>query len=175
MFRVTAADSSLRFRWLGNPTFSADVMGSCAVRRKGDASWTDIWTLGQENTGLAFSKALRTVSLRSWLGDSVQVSFRVVGTDGADFGVDDIATGVLPLTGSPPNDLCQLASPLPAGSFSFTGNTCYAANNRDPSTGGSSCVAEDAAGGDVFYSLHALVNDTLQVHLNDASAALSER
>ncbi len=172
MFRVSAADSTLRFRWLGNPNFAGNVMGSCAVRRKGESTWTNVWSLSQENVGLVFSYPARTVGLSAWLGDSVQVSFRVVGTNGADFTIDDIATGLFQVTGAPPNDLCQFATPLPAGSFAFSGSTCYAANDRDPT--GNPCVAVDAAGGDVFYSLNALVGDTLQVHLNDASAAFTQ-
>jgi len=172
MFRVSAADSTLRFRWLGNPNFADSVMGSCAVRRKGESTWTNVWSLSQENVGLVFSYPARTVGLGAWLGDSVQVSFRVVGTNGADFTIDEIATGLFPITGAPPNDLCQLATPVPAGSFAFSGSTCYAANNRDPT--GSPCVAVDAGGGDVFYSLNALVGDTLRVHLNDASAAFTQ-
>jgi N-acetylmuramoyl-L-alanine amidase len=175
MFRVSATDSTLRFRWLGSSTFAGNVMGSCEVRRKGEANWTSVWNLGQENPGLVFSFPERTVSLGGWFGDSVQVSFRAVGTNGADFGVDEIATGLFPITGAPSNDLCQRATPLPAGSFVFSGSTCYAANNRNPYTppDGNACVPEDAAGGDVFYSLNALVDDTLRVHLSHAAAAFT--
>ena len=174
MFLVTAADSTLRFRWLGNPTFVADLLGTCAVRRKGESTWTSLWTLAQETQGLAFKYPERAVSIGTWLGDSVQVGFRVVGTNGADFGVDAIATGLFPLTSSPPNDLCQAATPLPVGSFTLAGNTCYATNNRDPFTpGGNACVSDEASGGDVFYSVNALADDTLRVHLPASAAAFT--
>jgi N-acetylmuramoyl-L-alanine amidase len=175
MFRVSNTDSTLRFHWLGNPTFAGDVIGSCAVRPKAASTWATVWSLDQENTGLVFSYPIRTVSLGAWLGDSVQVSFRAVGMNGADFGIDEIATGVFPLTAEPTNDLCQRATPLPAGSFVLSGSTCYASNNRNPYTppDGNACVPEDAGGGDVFYSLNALVADTLRVHLSDSAAAFT--
>lgn len=174
MLFVSAADSTLRFRWLGNPTFAANVVGTCAVRPKGESTWTNVWTLTQEGRGLAFKYPERVVSLGAWVDDSVQVGFRVAGTNGADFGVDAIATGLFPLTGSPPNDLCQAATPLPVGSFTLAGNTCYAGNNRDPYTpGGNSCVSDDAAGGDLFYSVTALAGDTLRVHVSASVAAFT--
>jgi len=109
----------------------------------------------------------RTVDVSSWLGDSVQVAFRVVGTNGADFAVDDILTGDLaafPVV--PSNDACVSADPLPAGGFVFLGNTCSATNNLNPYHANSfSCASDDLSGGDVFYSLTAAVGDTLDLNL----------
>lgn len=172
MFRVTTADSALRFRWLGSPNFAGDVQGSCEVRRKGESTWTPVWTLGQENLGLGFEFPERVVSLRAWLNDSIQVGFRAAGTNGADFGLDDILTGVFPLTGAPANDLCNLATPFPSGAnFSVSGSTCYATNQRDPfDPEAPSCVPEDAAGGDVFYSMIAEAGDTLYARLPGSEA-----
>ncbi len=172
MFRVTTADSTLRFRWLGSPTFAGDVQGSCEVRRKDESTWSTVWTLGQESPGRSFDLPERAVSLRTWLNDSIQVGFRATGTNGADFGIDDIVTGVFPLTGAPANDLCNLATPFPSGaSFAVTGSTCYATNQRDPFDPESpSCVPEDAAGGDVFYSLNAQAGDTLYAVMAGAIA-----
>jgi hypothetical protein len=161
MFRVTGGDSTLRFRWLGNPTYAGDVLGSCAIRRKGESTWTPIWTLFQENPDRAFRFTERTVGLSAWFGDSVQVGLRAQGTNGADFGIDEVATGLFPVTASPSNDLCNLAAPLGSGSFVVAGSTCYATNQRDPFNPPGGCVPENAGGGDVFYSLNAQAGDTL--------------
>ena len=170
MFLVQPADSTLQFRWLGNPTFASNVAATCLVRRKGDITWTSVWSLSQENTGLAFAFPARTVSLGSWLTDSVQVAFRVVGTDGADFGVDDIQTGNFSVTHSASNDKCLSATPLPAGSFSLPGSTCDAVNDLDPYVDPSSCVTEEAGGGDVFYAVNANAGDTLIARIPASSA-----
>ena len=166
VFLVTPSDSALRFRWLGNPNFAKELMASCAVRRR-DGNWTSVWTLDKEVGGLAFENPERVVSLGRWIGDSVQLLFRVVGTDGADFGVDDIATGSFPITGPSANDGCGAAIPLPHGAFQMVCTTCYAMNDRDPSARGSnSCVrGGDAGGGDIFYSVRARAGDTLHVHV----------
>ena len=166
VFLVTPSDTSLRFRWLGNPNFAKDAKTSCAVRRRA-GNWVSLWTLDVEVGGLAFQNPQRVVSLRRWIGDSVQVRFRVAGVDGADFGVDNIATGSFPITGPPGNDRCADAITLRRGTFRIHCTTCYAANDRDPSARGpSSCLrGGDAGGGDVFYSVPARAGDTLHVHI----------
>ena len=100
----------MRFRWLGNPNFVSNVTATCEVRSKDRYSWIVIWDLSKENGGLAFDYPERTISLRSWLGDSVEVAFHAVGTNGADFGVDEIETGSFPVTRRPPNDGCEAAT-----------------------------------------------------------------
>jgi N-acetylmuramoyl-L-alanine amidase len=164
MFRVAASDSSLKFYWLGNPRFAASVDASCSVRRKGEATWTTVWSLSPEAFGTAFHFTERVASLAAWLGDSIQISFRVNGANGADFAVDDIATGVFPRTGPPSNDLCSNPATLPAGTFVLMGTTCYAGNESDPYVEGiATCVPDEAGGGDVFYQLAAQAGDTLKV------------
>jgi N-acetylmuramoyl-L-alanine amidase len=165
MFRVTGGDSTLRFRWLGNPTYAGNVLGSCEIRRKGESTWTTLWTLSQESPARAFQFTERTVGLSAWFSDSVQIGFRAAGTNGADFGIDEISTGLFPVTTSPTNDLCAFATPLPSGSFVVTGSTCYATNQRDPFNPPGGCVPENADGGDVFYSFTAQAGDTLIVGL----------
>ena len=64
------------------------------------------------------------------------------------------------------NDVCAAAIALPAGTFTLSGSTCYAANDRNPFPADStvsSCVPDDASGGDVFYSITAKPGDTLSV------------
>jgi hypothetical protein len=166
VFLVTPSDMSLRFRWLGNPNFAKDAKTSCAVRRRA-GDWVSLWILDEEVGGLAFQNPERVVSLRRWIGDSVQVRFRVAGVEGADFGVDDIATGSFPITGPPGNDRCADAIALRRGTFRIPCTTCYSANDRDPSArGANSCLrGGDAGGGDVFYSVPARAGDTLHVYV----------
>lgn len=175
VFYVTRSDTALSFRWLGNPNFTKEAMASCSVRRR-IGNWTSVWTLDKEIGGLAWENPERVVSLGRWIGDSVQVRFRVAGTNGADFGVDDIATGSFPITRPPANDCCSDAIPLLRGVSQVACTTCYATNDRDPSAHGSdSCVrGGDAGGGDVFYSVRARAGDTLHVHVPENVAERTE-
>lgn len=166
MFFVSASDSALHFRWLSNPFFASSANAHCAVRPKGSSTWTDAWTLLPEPQAVSFQYPDRVISLRTWLGDSVQVAFRINGTSGPDLAIDDISTGVFPLTAPPANDLLSNAIQLPAGSFTVSGSTCYATDDLNPfpaDSSVSSCVPDDASGGDVFYKLTAQAGDTLTV------------
>jgi hypothetical protein len=164
-FFVSTKDSTLRFRWLGNPNFASDVVATCEVRSKKRYSWLVVWGVSQENGGLAFEYPERTISLGPWLGDSVEVAFHAVGTNGADFGVDEIETGAIPVTRRPPNDDCKVASPIPRGPFKLSGTTCYATNDHDPTAQSKTCVMEAGGGPDVFYSLEADAGDTLRIRV----------
>lgn len=164
MFHVAVSDSSLRFLWQGNPRFASSANARCSIRRKGEATWADIWSLDQEPLATAFHYTERVASLAAWLGDSVQVGFRVSGTNGSDFALDDVSTSAAPRTGPPSNDVCTAPAVLPAGSFVLMGTTCYASNDSDPFVESvASCVPDEAAGGDVFYQLTAQAGDTLVV------------
>ncbi len=172
MFLVSSTDPTLRFRWLSNPFYAGAANARCSVRRKGEATLMDIWTLQSEPQSVAFRYPSRAASLAPWLGDSVQVAFRVNGTSGPDVAIDDVSTGVFPLTAPPTNDLCQAAISLPAGSFTISGSTCYATDNRNPFPADStvsSCVPDEASGGDVFYRVPAQAGDTLSVTSTDNS------
>lgn len=171
MILVSVADSSLSFRWLGNPFFAGAANARCSVRRKGETAWVDIWTLQQEPHAGAFKYLERVVGLSAWLGDSVQIGFRVSGSNGADFALDDVVTGVAAPTAPPANDQCGAAIVLPAGTSIVTGSTCYATNNRDPFVEEvESCVPDEASGGDVFYLVNALVGDTISVEASSMNA-----
>jgi hypothetical protein len=171
-FFVSTKDSTLRFRWLGNPNFASDVAATCEVRSKERYPWIVVWDVSKENGGLAFKYPERTISLGSWLGDSVQVAFHALGTNGADFGVDEIETGAFPVTRRPPNDGCEAAIPIPLGSFRLSGSTCYATNNRDPTASPAPCVTEAGGGPDVFYSLEADAGDTLRIRVPMATGSV---
>lgn len=168
MFFVSTTDSTLHFRWLSNPFFASAANAHCAIRPKGSSTWMDAWTLMQEPQAVSFQYPDRVVSLSTWLGDSVQVAFRVNGASGPDLAIDDVSTGVFALTAPPSNNLTSAAIQLPAGSFLVSGSTCYAANTRDPFPADStvsSCVPDDASGGDVFYKLTAIQDATARAEL----------
>jgi hypothetical protein len=145
---VSASDTTLKFKWTGNPYFDwPDGTTTCGVRIKGDTTWTSVWDLQHEDDGTAWQYLDRVVSLAAWQGDTVQIRFHIDDQDGPDFAIDDIATGVFPLTAPPENDLCAAALPFDMGPFTISGSTCYATNDRNPFVDSeASCVSEDALG-----------------------------
>jgi hypothetical protein len=97
---------------------------------------------------------------------NVELGFRVVGTHGASFGLDNVAVGDFTPTGTAPNDVCAGASPLP-DVFSVQGITCYAANDLDPYVDDeSSCVEEQLGGADVFFEITAAWGATLHASVS---------
>lgn len=167
---IGPTDQGLRFFWSGNKTFAAAANAEALVRPQASGTWTSVWSLLNEPTGAEFDYRERVASLTPWVGDSVQVAFRVVGTNGADFSIDDVQIGDFPPTSAPAHDLCANASPIPAGSFTLSGTTCYAANDSDPyDPAGSSCSIEPLGAGDVFYSINAQAGDTLTLELSGPS------
>jgi N-acetylmuramoyl-L-alanine amidase len=160
-------DRGLNFYWLGNKRWAAQVDGQCLVRPVGSSTWTPLWALQSETPGQEFEYRQRVVDLSPWLGDSVQVAFRAVGTNGADFAVDDVAIGnFAPAPVAPVNETCASAASLPAGHFNLAGATCSAANDLDPYKANSfSCTPNPLSGGDVFYRVTAQSADTLDVNI----------
>jgi N-acetylmuramoyl-L-alanine amidase len=157
-----AADTGLKFRWVGNRNFASEVDVQVLARPSAGGSWTTLWSLSSEPFGNAFAVKSSVVSLNTFAGQSIQVAFRAVGTLGADFSVDDVAVGAFQVSQPPSNDLCANATQLPFGSFSLTGATCNAANNMDPSNGTSgACIGYEMDGADVFYRFTVGVGDTL--------------
>jgi hypothetical protein len=102
------------------------------------------------------------VDITPWVGSQVEFAFRVSGTNGAEFALDDIATGAFPPTGIPANDLCSGAIAISAGTHMFSGSTCYAADNLDAARLPGSCTADSLNSGDVFYWVSASAGDTLE-------------
>lgn len=169
------SDRGLQFYWLGNRTWAAQANATCLIRPQGSGTWTTLWSLLDEGPGQEFQYRQRVVDVSTWLGDSVQFAFRVAGTNGADFAVDDVVTGDFdPFPVAPTNDLCATAQTLPAGSFELAGSTCSANNSLNPYHANSfSCTSDNLSGGDVFYSFNAAAGDTIEVNLaGDWQAAL---
>ena len=157
-----ASDTGLQFSWVGNRVYTGEVEAQALARPSGGGAWTTLWSLSSEPYGNAFAVKSKVVSLGAFAGQTIQVAFRALGTNGADFSVDDVAVGTFQVSQVPANDLCANAAQLPSGSFSLTGATCRASNNMDPSNGTSSaCIGYEMDGPDVFYKLNAGVGDTL--------------
>jgi N-acetylmuramoyl-L-alanine amidase len=159
---ISPPEHSLRFLWAGNQFFASAANATCAVQPVGSSTWTTVWSLLDEPPGREWEFRERVVDLSGWVGDSVRVAFRVAGTNGADFMIDDVAFGNFPPTVAPANDLCANAILLPAGNGTLNGTTCYASNNMSPPLGGT-CVEDDFTGADVFYQVNAQAGDTLDV------------
>jgi N-acetylmuramoyl-L-alanine amidase len=159
-FKVEPTDTGLRFYWAGSAFWANALDATCQVRQVGIGSWTQVWSLASEPDVDPFIFRERVVSLAAWSGDSIQVAFRVQGSNGADFAVDDVSAGVYTPTGPPSNETCTTAMTLPAGDINVDGVTCYAANDLDPfATDGSGCVPTAMDGGDVTYKFTASALD----------------
>ena len=139
---VSSHEHAVSFLWSGNALFASSANATCSVRPKGSVTWTTVWALLSESPGNEWQFRTRVADLTPWIGDSVQVAFRVAGANGADFMIDDVAFGNFQPTTTPPNDLCTNATQLPAGEATFAGSTCHATDNMAPPPGGS-CVADD--------------------------------
>jgi N-acetylmuramoyl-L-alanine amidase len=164
MIRVSPGDTGLSFYWAGNSALASAANATCQIRRKGEVPWTQVWSLvANEPLATAFVYRERVVNLASFAGDSIQFAFRVQGTSGPDFAVDDVAVGAFPPTGQPSNDQCDGAAALPAGSFTLHGVTCYASNDVSPAFTTLDCLPDEMDGRDVIYSIEALAGDTLSV------------
>jgi hypothetical protein len=93
---LAATDKTLKFSWSGNPHWSNVLDASLNIREAGATGWTPLWSIaGNESPADPFVYRPRFVDLSAWTGRSVQFGFRVVGTNGASFGLDDIAIGDL--------------------------------------------------------------------------------
>ena len=163
---ITAPDDAIKFSWSGSKLWSGAVNATLNIRQSGTMTWTQLWSLaGHEPNSDAFVYRERVVDVSAWNGMNVEFGFRVAGTNGGSFAIDDVAVGDFTPTAAPPNDICGTATAL-GSMFSVTGITCYAANDLDPwTTPTGSCVADKLAGPDVFYAISAAWGDTLKATL----------
>jgi len=90
------------------------------------------------------------IDLSAYVDQTVTVTFRYTGTDGAAIYLDAVSFngGVVPPE-PPVNDTCDGAIELPVGEFDFAGDLTLANNDYDPLSGG--CTGYSAAGNDVAY------------------------
>jgi len=163
-----ADDTGLKFFWSGNRNHAAAVNAECLVRPAGPGPWTQVWSLLSEPSGTEFQYRERVVSLAPWAGMSVEIAFRVSGTNGAEFVVDDVSVGTYAPTAAPSNDLCSGAIAIAGGTHAFSGSTCYAADNLDAILMPGSCATDSLNSPDVFYWLSASAGDTLQATVTGA-------
>lgn len=167
MTLLGVSDRAVSFYWSANRYFASSVNAECLVRPAGTSTWTRVWQLLDEPSGGEWEWKQRVASLVPWIGDSVQVAFRASGTNGGDVNIDDFAIGNFTPTAPPANDLCANATALPAGNFSLSGTTLYAANDADPARPDSTaCSVEPISSGDVFYSFNATTGDTLSANVS---------
>lgn len=160
-----AGDTGLQFSWVGNRVFAGEVDAQLLARPSAGGSWTTLWTLSAEPYGNEFTIKTATVSLAGFAGQSIQFAFRAVGTNGADFAVDDISIGGFQPIQPPANDHCANASPLPHGSFVVSSSTCRGTNDMDPS-GPGNCIGYEMDSPDVFYLASASAGDTLEASVH---------
>lgn len=163
LVKVGPSDHGLSFYWSGNSALAGGANATCQIRRKGEVSWTQAWSLSAEPPASAFVYRDRSIDLTPFAGDSIQFAFRVQGTFGPDFAVDDVAVGDFLPTGPPANDQCAGAAELPAGFFDLSGVTCYGSNDLSPAFTTLDCLPDEMDGRDVIYRLNALAGDTLSV------------
>jgi hypothetical protein len=163
---LSASDDAIKFSWSGNKYWSGAVNASLSVRQAGMGTWTQLWSLqGDEPSADPFIYRERVADLSAWVGMNVEFGFRVAGTNGASFGLDDVAVGDFTPTATALNDVCASASPLPTV-FNVPGVTCYAANDLDPYTATpGSCVNDQLGGADVFFEISAAWGDTLHASI----------
>ncbi len=89
-----ATDKAIKFSWSGNTQWSSVLDGSLNIREAGTTGWTSLWSItGNESPADPFIYRERFVDLSAWAGKKVQFGFRVVGKNGASFGLDDVAVG----------------------------------------------------------------------------------
>lgn len=150
----------------GNRQWTGAVDATCSIRQQGTSTWNQLWSLAaDEPPADAFLYRQRVLDISSWVGQTVEFRFRVAGTSGADFALDDVIVGDFDPTTTAQNDLCANATPL-ASVFSIEDVSCYAANDLDPFTGPSgSCIGNELSGPDLFYELSVAAGDTLQASI----------
>lgn len=159
---LVGANRAIKFSWSGSQIWSNVLNASLSIRVAGTFAWTPLWSIANDEPPAdPFIYRERVVDLSAWIGSNVEFGFRVVGTNGADFALDDIVVGDFSPTVAAPNDVC--ASAIRLGSvFSIQGVTCYAANDLNPfTTSPSSCIGDELDGPDVFYEIGAGLGDSL--------------
>jgi hypothetical protein len=168
LVNLAASDRGLRFSWSGSRFWASALDATCSIRPGGSGPWTALWSLAaDEPQADPFVYRERVVDLTPWIGTSVQFGFRIQGTNGADFGLDDVSVGDFAPTGAPANDLCAGATLVPHGDFQFSGVTCYATNQTDPyQSDGNGCVKGELSGPDVIYLVQAGAGDTLMAQVS---------
>ena len=157
-----ASDDAIRFLWSGSQIWSAAVNASLSIRPVGTMPWTELWSIASDEPPAdPFIYRERITDLSSWIGMNVEFGFHVVGTNGADFAIDDIVVGDFDPTALAPNDVCANAITL-GPTFNIQDVTCYAADDLDPFTPPpGSCVGNELDGPDVFYRIVVAAGDSV--------------
>jgi len=104
------------------------------------------------------------IDLSAYLGQTVEICFYYVGSDGAQASVDAVGINAGYTPPEPPvNNECAGAIEIPCGPFTITDNTGQfgTANNYDPSVAG--CTGFSATGPDLTYYTYLEVGDVFTV------------
>jgi N-acetylmuramoyl-L-alanine amidase len=159
-------DDAIKFSWSGSQIWSGVLDASLNIREVGISTWTLLWSMSNDEPPAdPFIYRERIVDLSAWTGMNVEFGLRVVGTNGADFALDDIVVGDFAPTSTAPNDVCANATTL-SDIFGIHDVTCYAGNDLDPYTPPpGSCVGNELDGPDVFYEILAASGDSLHAEV----------
>jgi hypothetical protein len=91
---LAETDKALTFSWSGSTQWSSVLDASVNIREAGTTAWTRLWSItANESPADPFVYRRRVVDLSAWIGKRVHFGFRVAGTKGASFGLDDIVVG----------------------------------------------------------------------------------
>ncbi len=158
---ISANDRAVKFQWAGSRYWAGGVDAQCCIRTVGSTECAELWALSSEPQADPFIYRDRTIDISQWIGETVQLAFRVTGTNGAGFALDDIEVGDFEPTSVPENDICSNAIAL-SGHFDITGVTCYAGDEMSPCIPPDiSCPEGDLGGSDLWYNLNVTAGDTL--------------
>ncbi len=161
---ITAVDHHLNFAayasyyWMVSPYMNYDLVVT--------VNGTPVWSMQADTSwNTSFQYYIFDVDLSAYIGQTVDIGFGYVGTDGAELAVDAVGiNGGFTPPPPPAGDTCETAVALPCGAFNVTGTTVGSANNYDPLSGG--CTGYSATGPDVVYYTDLAVGGVFSVTMS---------
>ncbi|MBN1827343.1 MAG: choice-of-anchor J domain-containing protein [Candidatus Eisenbacteria bacterium] len=167
LINSAAGEDHLTFYTMGSPYWSSNANLTVEV------NGAEMFDYSLENQGGTFVWEEYDIDLSAYNGQTVDITFRYAGDDGADHHLDYVCIGggVTPPE-VPENDLCDGAIPLPCGNVNVSGSTELANDDYSPGEYGNSCTGYSASGNDVVYSITlgaATVVDLYYTAANDGS------
>jgi len=167
-------NTTLSYYWSVAPNNNYDVFAK--VSTDGGTTWTQVWSETQLGVFTNFASIPVSISLAPYVGNAnVKVAFQYVGTDGAQFTVDNVAVRAqaTPPPTPPANDACAGAVLLTPGanfdSHPVTGTTVLATNSTTLPT----CSATSAVS-DVWYRVAIPASGSLTIQTGGAPDSENE-
>jgi type IX secretion system substrate protein len=153
---------SLSYYWSIDPNDNYDVVAK--VSPDGGTTWVDVWSEADAGVFDNFTPFLASVDISSYIGNAnVKIAFQYIGSDGAQWVLDDIviAEEQTPPPVPPVNDDC-------AGALSLTAGGDFAANAVTGTSIEATTVAtlpecQDASVADVWYTVVVPASGTLTI------------